>query len=89
MSTRVIVGILGWAGMLLILIGYVMVSSGRSRGDSRWYQLANFVGSVFLIVYTTVLGAYANTALNVVWAGIAVFTLATAGRRARATGGRT
>jgi len=73
--------ILGWVGATLLLGAYVLVSSKRLEGDSLAYQLLNLAGSALLIVNSAYYGAYPSVGVNVVWIGIAVFTIARVMRR--------
>jgi len=73
--------ILGWVGATLLLGAYVLVSSKRLEGDSLAYQLLNLAGSGLLIVNSAHYGAYPSVGVNVVWIGIAVFTIARVIRR--------
>jgi len=73
--------ILGWVGATLLLGAYVLVSSKRLEGDSLAYQLLNLAGSALLIVNSAYYGAYPSVGVNVVWIGIAVFTIARVIRR--------
>lgn len=65
----------GWAGAVLILGSYMLVSSGRLSGQSPLYQWFNVAGSVGFIVNSGWHGAIPSTALNVVWCAIGLFTL--------------
>ena len=75
MSTNLLINILGWTGSVLYLLAYALVSLKKTEGDSVLYQGLNIIAGILLVVYTVYLGAYATTALNVVWAAIGVFTL--------------
>jgi hypothetical protein len=66
---------------LAILIAYTMVSTRGVRGDSVAYQLLNLGGSIGLVTNTLYYGAYPSSLVNVVWAGIAVYTLLVVRRR--------
>lgn len=70
------VEIAGWLGGGLILLGYVLVSSGRLEGRSVAYQLLNLVGSAGFIVNAAWHGALPPMALNVIWCGVALIALA-------------
>lgn len=70
-----LINILGWAGTVLYLIAYGMVSAKKVEGDSWMYQGLNFVAGSFLIINTLYLRAYPSAGLNIAWVGIAVFTL--------------
>lgn len=76
---RIIIDILGWAGAILYLIAYGLISIKKVEGDSWLYQGLNIFAGIFLIVNTFYLRAYPSAGLNVVWVGIAVLTL---GRKA-------
>jgi hypothetical protein len=71
---------LGWAGAVVLLVAYAMVSSKKLAGDSNAYQSLNIVGSVLLAVNTVFYGAYPSSVVNMLWIGIAVFSMATRGR---------
>jgi hypothetical protein len=52
------------------------------EGDSIPYQFLNVVGSFLLAVNTISYGAYPSSFVNVIWIGIAVFSIATRKRLA-------
>jgi hypothetical protein len=65
----------GWLGALLILAGYLLVSSGKLTGQSRLYQWMNIVGAAGFVINSGVRGAIPSAALNVVWLLIGAVTL--------------
>lgn len=69
------VDILGWAGAILILAGYALISFRKVEGNSLVYQLMNIVGSIFLAVNTLYYGAIPSSLVNIIWAIIAVFAI--------------
>ncbi len=69
------VDLLGWAGAIVLLSAYALVSVKRLEGTSRQYQVLNLVGGALLIVNTFYYGAYPSTLVNLVWIGIAIATL--------------
>ena len=77
-----LVDALGWVGAILLLIAYGMISAQRVKSNSWLYQGLNLAGSAGLIINSTYYGAYPSTFVNVVWSGIAIFALISAGRRA-------
>lgn len=79
---RILLETIGWTGAALILFAYVMLSLGRFDGRSRAYQWLNVVGAVCFVVNSGYNGAIPSAALNVVWAGIGIYTLWQVGRRA-------
>lgn len=73
---KIVMDVLGWAGAVLYLIAYGLVSAKKVTGDSWTYQGLNLVAGAFLIINTLHLRAYPSAGLNIAWVGIAVLTLA-------------
>jgi hypothetical protein len=78
---RILLESIGWTGAVLILAAYVMLSLGRLDGRSRVYQWMNVVGAICFIINSGYNGAIPSATLNVVWAGIGLYTLWRVGRR--------
>ena len=57
----------GWAGALLILLAYVLVTMGRLTGRSPAFQWMNLWGAAGFIVNGWWHGALPSAALNVLW----------------------
>jgi hypothetical protein len=70
----------GWLGAAALLVAYAMVSSRKWEGHSSAFQLLNIGGSALLAANTIFYGAYPSTVVNLVWAAIAIFTIATSKR---------
>ena len=68
---------IGWAGAVALLIAYALISFKRLEGDSTTFQFLNIGGSVLLAANTIFYGSYPSTFVNLIWAGIAVFSIAT------------
>ena len=68
---------IGWSGAAALLVAYAMVSFKKLEGDSTAYQFLNIVGSLLLAVNTISYGAYPSSFVNMIWIGIAVFSIAT------------
>jgi len=79
-AMQILIEVVGWSGALLILIAYALLSTGRLEGRSRPYQWLNLVGSLGFVVNSSWNGAWPSAALNLVWMGIGVATLARLGR---------
>ena len=73
---------IGWIGAAALLIAYAMISHKKLEGDSAAYQLLNISGSLLLAANTIFYGSYPSTFVNIIWAGIAVFAIATRKRAA-------
>jgi ABC-type Co2+ transport system permease subunit len=81
MGYRLVVDLIGWAGALVLLTAYALVSTRRLEGDARSYQLLNLFGGAFLIVNTLYYGAYPSSLVNLVWVAIAIITIGRSTRR--------
>jgi hypothetical protein len=77
MNNNVWFDAIGWAGAAALLIAYAMVSSKKLEGDSTAFQFLNIVGSLLLAVNTVFYRAYPSSFVNMIWIGIAVFSIAT------------
>ena len=71
----------GWAGALLILGSYILVSTGKLTGQSPAFQWMNVAGALGFVVNSGAHGAIPSTALNVVWAIVGLLTLWNLSRR--------
>ena len=70
----------GWLGAAALLVAYAMVSSRKMEADSAPYQVLNIIGSILLVANTIFYRAYPSSFVNLIWAGIAVFSMATRSR---------
>jgi hypothetical protein len=71
--------VVGWAGALLILTAYLLLSVGKLSGQSSIYQSMNVVGAVGFTVNGAWHGAIPSATLNIVWAligGVALWRIA-------------
>jgi uncharacterized membrane protein YedE/YeeE len=68
---------IGWVGAAALLAAYAMVSSKKLEGNSTVYQLLNIVGSLLLAANTVFYRAYPSSFVNLIWMGIAVFSITT------------
>jgi hypothetical protein len=76
---EILVEAVGWAGALLILAAYALLSSGKLDGQSRLYQWMNVFGAVGFVINGWWHRALPSTALNVVWmliGGVALWRIA-------------
>ena len=71
--TNILVEVVGWAGALLILAAYALLTAGKVTGRSLAYQAMNVVGAAGFIVNGWWHGAIPSTALNIVWLLIGAF----------------
>lgn len=76
MSRELVIDTIGWIGTVIFLLSYMLVSLKKVEGDSLGYQAMNIVAGLLLVVNTFYWHAYPSFALNAIWIGIGVFTLA-------------
>jgi len=74
-ATQFAVEVAGWAGALLILLGYLLISAGKLTGKSPVYQWMNIVGAAGFVINGWWHDAIPSTVLNVVWMGIGAVAL--------------
>lgn len=73
--TTLFVEIVGWAGALLILGGYALLTSGRVTARSPLYQWINVVGAAGFVISGLANHVYPVAGLNIVWMGIGILAL--------------
>ena len=72
---EIAVEVAGWAGAVLILLAYLLLSAGKVTGQSIVYQAMNVVGAVGFTVNGWWHGAIPSAALNVIWMLIGAIAL--------------
>ena len=65
--------VVGWAGAILILLAYLLLSAGRLTGQSLTYQGMNVVGAAGFVINGWWHGALPSAVLNVLWLMIGLF----------------
>ena len=66
-AVQIAVELAGWAGALLILFAYLLLSMGKLTGQSLTYQIMNIVGAAGFVINGWWHGALPSAALNVLW----------------------
>lgn len=69
------VEVVGWAGAVMILAAYILLSLDRLPAKSVTYQVLNVVGAAGFIVNGIANHALPSATLNVIWMMIGVFAL--------------
>jgi hypothetical protein len=72
---EILVEVAGWAGMLMILSAYALLTAERVNSRSPLYQWLNVVGGAGFIVNGWWHGAIPSASLNVIWMLIGVVAL--------------
>jgi cell shape-determining protein MreD len=62
----------GWVGAALILLGYLLITTGKLTGKSLAYQAMNVVGAAGFAINGWWHRALPSAALNIVWLLIGV-----------------
>ena len=70
-----VIEVVGWAGAILILAAYALVSRGRLQPRSHAFQWMNLLGAAGFVVNSGFHGAWPSTILNIIWIGIAAATI--------------
>jgi hypothetical protein len=65
----------GWIGAVLVLAGYALASTGKLDARSTTFQWLNLIGAAGFVANTAWHGAMPSMVLNIIWCGIAAFTL--------------
>ncbi len=73
----------GWAGAVVLLLGYFQVSRGRLPGDGTGFQVASVTGSVGLGLEAVDGGVWPAVVVNGLWTVIGTTALIRALRRRR------
>ncbi|MGF7172230.1 fatty acid desaturase [Sphingobium xanthum] len=73
--TDIFVEIVGWAGAVLVLGAYILVSAGKLTGTSRAFQWMNAIGAAFFVLNTWWHGAIPSMFVNIIWSGIGIAAL--------------
>ena len=72
-AKQLAVEVVGWAGAVLILLAYLLLSAGRLTGQSLTYQAMNVLGAAGFVVNGWWHRALPSAVLNILWLGIGVF----------------
>lgn len=72
---KLAIEVIGWAGALLILGAYALLSAGKLKARSVSYHLMNILGAIGFVVNSGWNGAMPSAALNVIWIGIGFYAL--------------
>jgi len=68
-----IIEIIGWVGMILILVAYFLLTSKKLKENSKKYHLLNLVGGLLIVINALSHNAYPPATLNIIWSIIAVY----------------
>lgn len=66
-GVQIAVEVAGWAGAVLILLAYLLLSAGKLTGQSLVYQAMNVLGAAGFVINGWWHGALPSAVLNVLW----------------------
>ncbi len=73
--------IFGWAGAASLILAYVLVSSGKLKGESSRFNWINIAGGAMLAYGSWVKGAWPSVTLNLVWMVVGLRAIALSRKR--------
>ena len=66
--------VLGWIGMVLVLVAYAMLSTNKIN-NGKLYQILNLIASIFMAIGLLPKNAWFSFALQVAWGMIAIVSI--------------
>ena len=69
-----IFNLLGWGGMILVLLAYVLLSTNKIE-NGKLYQTLNLVAAILMAIGLYPTKAWFSFALQIVWALVAFITI--------------
>lgn len=66
--------ILGWIGMVLVLVAYALLSTNKIN-NGKLYQVINLIAALFMAIGLLPKNAWFSFALQVAWAIIAIVAI--------------
>ena len=63
--------VLGWIGMVLVLVAYALLSTNKIN-SGKLYQVLNLIAAIFMAIGLLPKNAWFSFALQVAWAIIAI-----------------
>lgn len=80
---QIILTSVGWLGVILCTVGYLLLSTKVIKAESRSFQLLNIVGGLCLVTTAVESNDMPNAVANLLWMFIGVYAL---GRQLRTQG---
>ncbi|SHM75921.1 CBU_0592 family membrane protein [Mucilaginibacter sp. OK098] len=80
---QIILTSIGWLGVILCTVGYLLLSMKVIKAESRSFQLLNILGGLCLVTTAVESNDMPNAVANLLWMFIGVYAL---GRQLRTQG---
>jgi len=75
LNLSIVIDVIGWIGAVSVIYAYLMVSIGKMKAESQFYQVLNILGAFCLIINTFWHKAFPSTIVNIIWIGIALYAM--------------
>ncbi len=72
---EVIITCVGWLGVILCTLGYLLLSTDKITAESLSFQLLNIIGGLCLVATAINTRDLPNAAANLLWMFIGVYAL--------------
>ena len=66
--------IIGWIGMILVLIAYILLSTNKLK-NGYLYQILNFLAALFMALGLLPKNAWFSFTLQIVWGLVAIISI--------------
>lgn len=66
--------ILGWIGMILVLLAYALLSTNKIE-NGKLYQMLNLVAAIFMAIGLFPTKAWFSFTLQIIWALVAIIAI--------------
>ena len=77
-----LISILGWGGMAMILIAYLLVTTKQISPNSQLYQILNLIGAIGVVIHSIASDAWPSAVLFIIWALLAfIYLIALSGEK--------
>lgn len=73
MEEYLIYSICGWAGVILIILGYLLLFNKKLKKNYVLYHLINLFGAGGIFISTFITKSWPATTLSLIFAGISIF----------------
>jgi hypothetical protein len=67
--------IIGWSANIVFVLAYLLVSSGKLKGESITFNMMNLVGALLYGIYAVGNHAQSLLVLEIFWASVAVVAI--------------
>ena len=72
---EIIITSIGWLGVILCTLGYLLLSTNKITAESLSFQLLNIVGGLCLVATAINTHDLPNAAANLLWMFIGIYAL--------------